>query len=165
MSINRRGRNKGATRRSYLKVIQGGGKPRFDKNPDDIVKDVRGSNRNLSVPTPNHGRATTTYEVLVEDEEGKIKVITRQTPINTMPEIAAKKAMHRALQGLPTEYRYKLVDTPLRKVWLVYNVLGTRHTYWIIWLDPLTGIEKESITYATKDSAMRHFKLNSITWR
>lgn len=165
MSINRRGRNKGATKRAYLRVIQGGKGAKFDKNPDDIMKDVRGSTRNLALSTPNHGRATTSYKVLVENDEGGIDEVTRYTPVRSQPEVEAKKAMHRAMAGLPTQYKYKMIDTPLRKMWMIHQVFGTRHIYWIVWFDPLTNITKESITYATMESAMKHFKLNNIIWK
>lgn len=165
MSVNRRRRNKGATKRAYLNSVQNPARAGYDKRPDDLVKDVLGHNRDLTVPIPNHGRATTTYEVLVENDQGGIDIVTRKTPASPEPEVKARKAMHLAMRGIPTVYRYKLVDTAFRKLWLIYQVLGTRKVFWFEWFDPMTQLKRESITYATKESALKRKELNTIEWK
>lgn len=75
------------------------------------------------------------------------------------------KALHKLWEGQKTEYHCVLVNTPLRKVCLYFTGFSNKETYWFTWYDPILEREKESITYGAKSIAMRHFQLNSITWK
>ena len=83
----------------------------------------------------------------------------------TLPRGKVVKSLHALWQGKQEEYAVTLVDTPLRRVRMLFTGFSVRETYWFKWFDPIVETERVSITYGSKVIAMGHFTKGTITWK
>ncbi len=140
-------------RRAYLKKNIN----KFNPNPDRILADSIGIGRLLDPTKKEPVRKRTDY-AFINGKTGHIE--HRLTDIETIP-ISNKRNIKEQI----TEYKYTLVNTPLRKVTLFVTGFSIRETYWFKWFDPICETERVSITYGSKVIAMGHFTRGSITWK
>src|SRR6266853_3606718 len=142
--MSKRPRKK-AMRRAYLKKNTA----KFETNPDRVLADTIGIGRQFNPTKKEPVRKVTDYSI-INGKTGEIE--HRLTSSETDPMMAKRNIKEQTV-----EYRYTLINTPLRKVTMFISGFTHHEKYWFKWFDPITEIERESITYGSRVIAMSYF--------